>query len=178
MKRVFPILAAMWGCESSSVPLEAPAEPPTGAGSEPAGQALASNRVAPVDGGFSIELPVDLLVQPFASTIMATSADGAFRLFVEGRAGRLLEVLGQLKDELIGLGWAVTQEKHFETATLLTLSQGAGRTRLDRAVWLVETGAVAATPKTLICDAQARTHGIMRLGAPHRLVCQTLKSGG
>lgn len=164
MTRLLPLmLCSLWACEGAE-----PAQAPLSDVAPP----VASVRVAPRDARFSVELPSDLLVQPFTSSILATSADGAFRVFVESRPGRLLEVLGQLKDELIGLGWEVTQEKHFQTATLLTLGQGPSRSRYERSIWLVQ-----AEPDTLICDAQARSHGTSRLGASHRVLCQTLGIG-
>lgn len=158
------------GCEGESPAVSAE----SGAGEVPGGSAggpvLATSRAAPRDGSFSLALPADLLVQPFASTLMATSADGTYRVFVEARRSSLLEALGQLKDELIGLGFEVTEERHFETATLLTLGQGAPRNRLERSIWLVQ----AAPDLTLLCDGLARAYAVARLHTAHRAVCQTL----
>lgn len=162
------------GCESESESAPGSGLGPTEvASSAPATQPpLATARAAPHDGSFSLSLPADLLVQPFSSTLMATSAEGAYRIFVEARKTSLLEALGQLKDELIGLGFEVTEERHFEAATLLNLSQGTARNRLERSVWLIGAG----PELTWLCDGLARAYAVPRLAAAHRAVCQTLSS--
>lgn len=162
------------GCESENTNATGSGDGPTEVGqAEPTTQTpLATARTAPRDGSFSLALPADLLVQPFTSTVMATSAEGAYRVFIETRQSSLLEALGQLKDELIGLGFEVTEERHFEMATLLNLGQGAARNRLERSVWLIQAG----PDLTLLCDGLARAYAVPRLGAAHRAVCQTLTS--
>lgn len=160
------------GCESEDNTAPGPGDGSPGpVSSESSTQVpLATSRTAPRDGSFSLALPADLLAQPFASTVMATSADGTYRVFVETRKASLLEALGQLKDELIGLGFEVTEERHFETATLLNLGQGSARNRLERSVWLIQAG----PDLTLLCDGLARAYAVARLSATHRAVCQTL----
>lgn len=160
------------GCESDYANAPGAGDGPAAvASSQPATPVpLATARTAPRDGSFSLALPADLLVQPFTSTVMATSADGTYRVFVETRKASLLEALGQLKDELIGLGFEVVEERHFETATLLNLGQGTARNRLERSIWLIQTG----PGLTLLCDGLARAYAVPRLGAAHRAVCQTL----
>ncbi len=102
-----------------------------------------SSRARSRDGRLTADIPVDLVVQPFASTIMATSPDGSFRLHIEPRKGGLLEVLGPLKDELIALGWELESEKHFASAINLQLGHGVARSRVTRAIWLLERNAAA-----------------------------------
>lgn len=166
------LIALASGCDGESPsPTTGPGDLGTAAAPGTPGFApLATTRAGPRDGSFSLTLPADLLVQPFASTLMATSADGAYRVFVEARKTSLLEALGQLKDELIGLGFEVTEERHFETATLLSLGQGAPRNRQERSVWLVQAG----PGLTLLCDGLGRAYAVARLGEAHRAMCQTL----
>lgn len=154
-------------CDGSGTP-EAPT---TAQEASPSAPTLPTTRAAPRDAAFSVSLPADLLVQAFSTTLMATSSDGGYRVFVEARKVRLLEALGQLKDELIGLGWEVTEERHFEAATLLGLGHGSARHRQERSVWLIQA---RGGEETLLCDGLARGSSVPRLGAEHRATCQTL----
>jgi hypothetical protein len=134
---------------------------------------------------------------------MATSPDGSFRIHMEPRTGGLLEVLGPLKDELIGLGWELESEKHFASAINLQLGQGLARNRVTRVIWLLErnptppgqpdrlepapkppappVAAPASPPNTkptavsVLCEAQAKGPGLYRLGAAHRGICQSIE---
>lgn len=113
---------------------------------DPQASAGPSTRASTRDGHLRAEIPIDLVVQPFASSLMATSPDGSFRLQLEPRPGGLLEVLGRLKDELIGLGWELESEKHFQSAIHLQLGQGLAKSRVTRAIWLVERSPPPANP--------------------------------
>ena len=139
------MFALLLACNSDEAPASLSTSSPLGADElAPIGDPTApvspgpSSRARSRDGHLSAEIPVDLVVQPFASTIMATSPDGSFRLHLEPRPGGLLEVLGPLKDELIGLGWEIESEKHFASAIHLQLGQGLARARVTRAIWLLE----------------------------------------
>lgn len=132
------------------------------------------NLVASRDGRLGVKLPRDLVAQPFGATLMATSADGSFRLHVEARDGELLATLGPLKDELIALGWEVEAEKHFQAAIHLQLGMGVGRHRVARHLWLVERRS-GADRVSVLCEGHGRGGGTTRLGAQLRAICQTVE---
>lgn len=123
------------------------------------------------DGLLVAELPTDLLATIQERSLMGTSADGSFRLYVEHRTDeKLPEVLGAMKDELIGLGWEAVEEQHFESAVLVQMGRGPKQQRLHRETWII-----AASGRVLVCDAIAGEYQVGRLGAPLRKLCQTLR---
>lgn len=123
------------------------------------------------DGRVAADVPTDLLVTLQERALMATSADGSFRLYVEHRPGETLpEVLGSLKEELIGLGWEGVEEQHFENAVLVQMARGPKPQRIRRETWII-----TASGRVVICEAIAGEPQGARLGAPLRKLCQALR---
>lgn len=132
---------------------------------------LATTTFQTLDGVLAIDIPIDLVVQPQRQAVLATSADGGYRFYLAHRPGATLPAeLGGLKDELLGLGWEVVSEQHFESAVLVSLVRGPKTSRTYRELWLVEgSGRVA------ICEAIARDAYRARLGDPLRKTCQAMR---
>lgn len=146
-------------CEEEAPPPAAPAP------------VVVSTAVTTRDGILTAQLPSDLHVSALDRSLLGTSADGGFRIWVEHRAGETLpEVLGTLKDELIGLGWEPGDEQHFQSAVSIRLARGPRQHRLQRVAWLIE-----AAGQVLICDAIASHLQASRLDQPLRELCQSLR---
>lgn len=123
------------------------------------------------DGVLELALPTDLAVTSSEHAVLATSSDGSFRFFIEHRSDTTLPVVvGAIKEELLGLGWELTDEKYFETAVHLRLGRGPKHARYARETWLVTGHGHVA-----ICEGIAREPQLERLGAPLRALCQSVR---
>jgi hypothetical protein len=128
------------------------------------------------DGRLSAALPIDLAVADFDRSLLATSADGSFRLHVERREGpqvKLTAVVGEFKDALAALGWVTSLEKHYEAAVQLQLVHGAKGHSTERGVWIVEK-ALDGENAVAICDGLARETQAERVKGPLRVICQSI----
>jgi len=135
------------------------------------GAALASRAWKTLDGKLAVDLPMDLMVQPHTHAVLGTSSDGGFRFYLGVASEPSLPAqLGAMKDELIGLGWEVDGEQHFESAVRLDLARGKKPNRLWRATWIItdEVGVI-------VCDGIARDAHRMRLDDPLRATCQGVR---
>jgi len=135
------------------------------------GTSVASKVWRSLDGSMRLTLPMDLLVQPQRRSVLGTSSDGGYR-FYAGLAGQttLPEQLGLLKDELIGLGWEVEGEQHFESAVRVDIARGKKPNRIWRTTWIIdERGQV------ILCEGLAREAYRLRLGDPLRAICQAVE---
>ncbi|MCC6623675.1 MAG: hypothetical protein IT385_20625 [Deltaproteobacteria bacterium] len=135
------------------------------------GAALASRTWRTLDGKLEVDLPMDLMVQPQTRAVLGTSSDGGFRFYL-GVAPEptLPEQLGAMKDELIGLGWEIEGEQHFESAVRLELARGKKPNRLWRGTWIV-----SGPGGVLVCEGIARDAHRMRLDDPLRATCQAVR---
>lgn len=158
--------------------------------------AIPTREVTTRDGRLVAPLPADLFATPFDRSIFGTSADGSFRVFVERLPEQKLPaVLGGLKDELIGLGWEPSEEKHYAAAVSIDMARGPKQARQLRSTWVIELG-----PDVLVCEAIANAispsaavssttgdsaplpsataiHDLQsaRLGQPLRTLCESLR---
>lgn len=130
--RLCAVMLLASGCSEEAPEAEAPAE----------ARELVGLRVSSRDGRLSAVIPGAYLVHRLRSALLAAPADGAGRLYVT----RLPDVtvaaaLGAHKDDVIGLGAEVIEERHFERATRLVAEEGPRAGRHRRRSWLVDDGA-------------------------------------
>ncbi len=134
--------------------------------------AIPRQRVATLGSGVTVELPIDLIVQPFQRALFATSADGGYRFYLGERPELLVEAMATFKDEVTGLGWEIEGEQHFATALRVDLFKGPKQQRLYRQTWLVALQAPDDKPRTAVCEALAREVHRARLDEVLRRVCE------
>ncbi len=128
------------------------------------------------DGRIAADIPIDLLVATFDHAIMATSADGNFRVDIERvvtRASSMADSLGALKDEVIGLGWVIDSEKHYDAAVQLQMTHNARGHLAERGFWLV-TRATGDSTQLAVCDGLGREGQLERVRQPLRTICQSI----
>lgn len=158
-------------------------------------KAIPTREVTSRDGHLVAPLPADLFATPFDRSIFGTSADGSFRVFVERRPDQALPaVLGALKDELIGLGWEPSEEKHYAAAVSIDMARGPKQARQLRSTWVIELGAdvlvceaianaispsaaVTSTAEGAALPSPSAIHDLQsaRLGRPLRTLCESLR---
>lgn len=138
--------------------------------------AIPRQRVGTLGSGVTVELPVDLVVQPFSRALFATSADGGYRFYLGERPETLVEAMATFKEEVVGLGWEIEGEQHFATALRVDLFKGPKQQRLYRQTWLVGLEAPDDKPRTAVCEALAREPHRARLDEVLRRVCEGLQS--
>jgi hypothetical protein len=174
MATVNPRLALRWalmslmacaGCagETGAGPTDAPAA---------TGSARAVRTVATRDGRISINVPGDLEAHALDTTILASVADGSFRVTVDVKPEqRLLVAAGKGKETLLARGWMVEGEQHYEKAILARFRRGgnASRPKARREIWWIDG------PGTMVvCDGIASPTGFDRLGDPLRMLCKSV----
>ncbi len=125
-------------------------------------------RVASRDGVVAVDLPVDLVVHTHDHSFFGTSADGSRRLYLRHLPGdELIRVAGHTKDALIGRGWEVDGERHFENAIEVRSVHRVGATRRIRVSWFVARGG-----RVLLCEGATAADGREALEAALRPLCQ------
>ena len=166
-------------------------------GREPGGGGVKRERESTVSAGGADEAGTTraVAVDTGRSLIAGTSADGSFRVFVERRPDQPLPaVLGALKDELIGLGWEPSEEKHYAAAVSIDMARGPKQARQLRSTWVIELGAdvlvceaianaispsaaVTSTAEGAALPSPSAIHDLQsaRLGRPLRTLCESLR---
>jgi hypothetical protein len=116
---------------------------------EPEAEEVLGLRLTTRDGRLSAVIPGSFVVHRLTSSLSAAAADGAGRLYV-GRLGdrTVAAALGAHKDDLIGLGAEILEERHFERATRLVSEDGPRSARERRRTWLVDDGAAGV----ILCE--------------------------
>jgi hypothetical protein len=136
---------------------------------------IGTNTVNSRDGRLSAEIPIDLMVSTFDRAIVATSADGSFRVYIERQDDTVpvAAALGALKDEVIGLGWSVDSEKHYDAAVQLQMTHNAKGHQAERGLWFV-TKNVGDVQQVALCDGIGRDAQLDRAQQPLRTICQSI----
>jgi len=137
---------------------------------ETAEESRVSSPVKTLGGGLMMTVSEDLIVHPHRESILATSVDGGFRLFVgHGPPEKLMRHAGAAKGVLQALGWSIEGEQHYEQAVLLRfqLKKSGKDPAMKREMWVVSRHAGVIT-----CDAIADPSNLYRLGQPLRTLCQ------
>ncbi len=103
---------------------------------------LVGLRIASRDGRLSAVIPGSFVVHRLTSALTAAPADGLGRIYVARLPERTVAAaLGAHKDDIIGLGAEILEERHFERATRLVAEEGPRTERHRRRTWLVDDGA-------------------------------------
>ncbi|MGM0575604.1 MAG: hypothetical protein ACQEXJ_07740 [Myxococcota bacterium] len=141
-----------------------------GARDEEAPRTPARVRVTDRADRLAVVLPGRLVVHRFEDAVQATTADGAFRLYVR-RTGpsKLLQLAGPGKDTLMARGWARTGEQHLERAIHVALQRGgtAADPEERREVWWV-----SRPGGTFVCDGVAARGVEAMLGETLLEICR------
>lgn len=148
------------------------------AASEPAtADAIAATTTSVLsrDGIIAAHLPVDLVEFAFADAIAGTSLDGGYRVYVRhlaatGPMNGLVKAAGAVREDLVGRGWKVEAERHFETAVEIRLKKGTPPHDATRVAWVV-----ARSGRIVLCEAIASEAYAARLDEPLRQQCQRLE---
>ncbi|PKN54176.1 MAG: hypothetical protein CVU56_27990 [Deltaproteobacteria bacterium HGW-Deltaproteobacteria-14] len=123
------------------------------------------------DGVLTSTFPIDVVVHEFEHSVGGTSADGAFRLYLEHRpAEKLIRVAGATKDALVARGWEISAERHYEAAIEVRSGKGKGNAQVTRVTWFV-----ARAGRVLICEGIARDAQLERLDEPLKQRCERVE---
>lgn len=156
-------LAAGWGCDDGAA---GPAEPAPDAEAAPTTTSVLSR-----DGIVAAHLPVDLVPFAFADAMAGTSLDGGYRVYVRHLAeAGLVKAAGAVREDLVGRGWEVEGERHFETAVEVRLTKGTPPHGAGRVAWVV-----ARQGRIVLCEGIASEAHAARLDEPLRRQCQRLE---
>lgn len=131
-------LLAAGGCDDS-------AQPPPDDGTHVTGLLVTSR-----SGRLQAAIPSAFVVQRHQNAIVATTADGNGRIYV----GRIADTagsaaLGAFKDDLLGLGAEIIEEKHLKRATRLVSSEGRRDARIQRRTWVIDDDGAGV----ILCEA-------------------------
>lgn len=111
---------------------------PSDEGPTPAPRALVGLSVASRDGALVAVIPSAFVVHRHTSAILATTSDGRGRLYVAYVPdAELTPWLGAYKDDVLGLGSVLADEKHFERATRLVFEEGPRQARRHRRSFVI-----------------------------------------
>jgi hypothetical protein len=123
------------------------------------------------DGVLTATLPMDLVVHAHSDTLLATSADGAQRVFLRHRPhDTLVRIVGRAKDSLVARGWKMTKEQHLENAVLLESRAIEGKRPILRGAWYVER-----EHRILECEVIEPEHRARQLLRSLRRLCQLVR---
>jgi hypothetical protein len=126
------VLLSVAGCGEGEPEPEAPSE----------ARELLGLRVTSRDGRLSAVIPGAYIVHRQRSALLAAPADGGARLYLARLPERTVAAaLGAHKDDVLGLGAEILEERHFERATRLVAEEGPRAARQRRRSWLVDDGA-------------------------------------
>lgn len=101
-------------------------------------RALVGISVSAREGGLVAVIPSAFVVHRHAHAILATTSDGRGRLYVAHVAeAELTPWLGAYKDDVLGLGGTLSEEKHFERATRLVFEEGPRQARRHRRSFII-----------------------------------------
>ena len=99
-------------------------------------------RVMTRDGLLSAVIPGSFVVHRLTASLVAAPADGSGRIYLGRQTDRTVAAaLGAHKDDVLGLGAEIVEERHFERATRLVADEGLRPERQRRRTWLVDDGA-------------------------------------
>ncbi len=128
-------------------------------------------RVQTRDGVLAADLPVDLVVHRHERAILGTSADGERRVYLRHLPhDAIIRVSGHAKDALIGRGWEIDGEQHYETAIEVRAVHRTGKTRRLRVLWIIERAG-----RVLSCEGGDRFEAQAELQALLRSLCQAVE---